>query len=142
MKNRTRRRILQIHGSLMILLGVVNAAGATIGLYSGGGPMGFLHAQPFVHVGLIQAYLLIVVVGCAMWMGAKDAEPHKWHRIGAGAHLAIVPAYLIHWNALASYSPDGAQLRAVIVVHLVGIAVESYAAFTARKEAPATALST
>ena len=135
MKDSTRRTILRVHGTVMIVLGVVNAVGATAGLYTGGGPMGFLHDQPFVHVGLIQAYLLIVVVGAALWMGSRDASPYRWHRIGAAAHLAIVPAYAMHWNAFAIYSPNGAQIRAVIVVHLVGIAIESYAGFVAAREA-------
>lgn len=127
MREQTRRHILRIHAGLMIVLGLVNGLAATYGWQTGEGPMGFLRAQPLGHVGLVQAYFLMVVIGTALWLGAGGDGRRKWHAIGALAHCAVLPAYALHWDKFASYSPSGGQTRVVIVFHLVMLTVESFA---------------
>jgi hypothetical protein len=125
MKEKTRRLILRIHGGLMIALGFLNGAGATLGWQTGEGPMGFLREQPLGHVGLLQAYLLIAVVGVALWVGTSaEAGFRKWHAVGALAHLAVLPVYAMHWSKFAIYSPGGGEIRMVVLFHLLMVTIE------------------
>jgi hypothetical protein len=125
MREKTRRLILRIHGGLMIALGFFNGAGATYGWQTGEGPMGFLREQPLGHVGLLQAYLLIAVVGTALWVGTSSGEGlRKWHVVGALAHCAVLPVYALHWSKFASYSPGGGETRVVVLFHLLMVTIE------------------
>jgi hypothetical protein len=54
-----RRRLLWIHGTILTLVALGSAALTTIGWMIGIGPFGFMHQNPMVWVGLIQAYLLM-----------------------------------------------------------------------------------
>ncbi len=45
-------------------------------------------------------------------------------------HLAILPAYALHWDFLAQVAPQGALLRNAIVLHLLLLGLESVAGFS------------
>jgi len=137
--NRVRVLILRIHGTLAIAMGVVLAALSTIGMWSGRGPLGLLQEQPFAHVGLVQAYGLAAVVGIALWLGSRQADPRPWNRIGALAHLAILPAYWLHWDLLGAIAPEGAALRRGVVLHVALVLVEAWAGLTPTRPARAGA---
>jgi hypothetical protein len=140
LRDETRRKILKVHGTLMIILGGLNAIVATVGMEIAKGPMAVLHDHAFGHVGLVQAYLLIMVIGVALWLGAKhDPVPRRWNAIGAGTHLAVLPAYLLHWSSFVEYVPNGDRIRYMILVHLALGGLETFAALRGRHAAAAPA---
>lgn len=137
MKTRTRIRLLRVHGVFMLVVGAINAGVSTWGYFSGQGGMGFLHGAPIGHVGLIQAYLLMCVLGLALLLGASSNTPRRFHPLGALAHASVLVAYAIHWDTLASFSASGGTIRnALVVMHLAWLAAETAASVMA-VEAPA-----
>ena len=127
---RFRSRLLRVHGALLVVIGLANAALSTWGVTTGQGLMGFLSEHRLGHVGLVQAYLLVSVLGIVLWRGASADDPRPWNRIGALVHLAILPAYALHWNFLAEVAPQGAAMRNAIVMHLTFLVLEATAGFT------------
>ncbi len=113
-------------------LGLGNATLSTWGVRTGEGPMGFLVEHRLGHVGLVQAYLLVALLGFVLWRGAREIDPRIWNRLGAMVHLAILPAYALHWDFLAQVAPQGALLRNAIVLHLLLLGLESVAGFSRR----------
>ena len=128
--DRIRSLLLQVHGSLLLLIGVGSGVNSTVGWLTGDGMMGFLTAHRMGHVGLVQAYLLMAVVGVVLWMGSRRVDTRPWNRIGALAHLAVLPAYAFHWNYFPEVTPDGGKIRLAIIFHLTFIILESIAGFT------------
>ena len=133
---RFRTVLLRVHGALLMVLGLGNATLSTWGVRTGEGLMGFLAEHRLGHVGLVQAYLLVALLGYVLWRGARDEDPRTWNRVGAMVHLAILPAYALHWDYLAQVAPQGAAMRNAIVLHLLLLGLESVAGLSSR-EAPA-----
>ncbi len=115
-----------------MVLGLGNAALSTWGVTTGEGLLGFLAEHRLGHVGLIQAYLLAALLGYVLWRGASDLDPRPWNRVGALVHLAILPAFALHWDFMAQVAPQGAALRNAIVLHVVLLGLESVAGFSER----------
>jgi hypothetical protein len=113
-----------------MLGGGANAALSTWGMLTGDGLMGFLRTNRLGHVGLVQAYLLIAVLGIALWIGSRQSDPRPWNRIGALAHLAILPAYALHWDFFPEVAREGASMRNAIFFHLTFLLVEGWAGLT------------
>ena len=82
-KEETRKKIVRIHGSILILIGLALTATSTIGTYLGVGKFTFLQEKEFALVGLFQAYLLMAVIGVALWIGTTNAGLRKLHLVGA-----------------------------------------------------------
>ena len=129
---RFRVLLLRVHGGLLMVLGLGNATLSTWGVRTGEGLLGFLAEHRLGHVGLVQAYLLAALLGYVLWRGARDVDPRPWNRVGAMVHLAILPAYALHWNFLAQVAPQGVAMRNAIVLHLVLLGLESVAGFSSR----------
>ncbi|MCC7413300.1 MAG: hypothetical protein IT495_16920 [Gammaproteobacteria bacterium] len=123
---RFRFWLLRVHGGLLMVAGCLLAAVSTWGMLTGAGLMGFLAQHRLGHVGLIQAYLLVAVIGIVLWSGARRTDPRFYHRIGALAHLAILSAYAFHWDYFPQIAPQGAMLRNAVWLHLALCAVESW----------------
>jgi hypothetical protein len=104
---------------------------------TGDGLMGFLRTNRLGHVGLVQAYLLIAVVGIALWLGSTQADPRPWNRIGALAHVAILPAYALHWDFFPQVAAQGAAMRNALFIHLALLLVEAWAGLTPDRVAKA-----
>jgi hypothetical protein len=113
-----------------MFLGGANAALSTWGMLTGDGLMGFLSAHRMGHVGLVQAYLLVSILGFLLLRGSRAPDPRFWNRVGACVHLAILPAYALHWDFFPVVAPAGALMRNAIVIHLVFLALESVAGFS------------
>ena len=132
---RFRIRLLRVHGGLLVVLGLANAALSSWGMQTGDGPMGFLAEHRLGHVGLIQAYLLAALLGFLLFRGARAPDPRFWNRVGACVHLAILPAYGFHWDFLAEVAPAGGAIRNAIVIHLTFLMLESVAGFSRASDA-------
>ena len=125
-----RIRLLRVHGGLLMVLGLANAALSTWGMRTGDGLMGFLAEHRMGHVGLIQAYLLAALLGFLLVQGARAADPRFWNRVGACVHLAILPAYGFHWDFFAEVAPAGVAIRNAIGIHLTFLVLECVAGFS------------
>lgn len=94
------RLVLRGHGTFLLLLTALMLVMSTVGTFRGAGPFAFLHPNRLAHVGLFQAYALMMVVGIVLWMGSYDARPLKWDVIGLLAHLPPLLASFIFAGTL------------------------------------------
>ncbi len=127
MTDRTRRRILRVHGTLLLVLALGNAVMSTVGWKTGAGPLGFLTEHRMGHVGLLQAYLLAALLAATLLWGSTQQDPRPFNRIGALLHVAILPAYALHWDYFAEGAPIGSALRNTLAVHLLLLLAEAAA---------------
>ena len=95
---KTRKIILRVHGTLLLLVGVALTVNSTLGAYRGIGILKFLQENEFGLVGLFQAYLLMAILGIALWLGSVGADRKKWHAVGALAHLPPLAANIMFRN--------------------------------------------
>ena len=124
-----RRRVLKIHSVFLTFLGFSGVVISTAGWAFGAGPYAFLQDNELGHVGLIQAYLLAMLLGVVLWLGSKQPTPVIWNFVGAGVNLCILVAYVLHWNLLGSLGPELPMLRNVVVcVHIGLVLLELWAA--------------
>jgi hypothetical protein len=122
-----RRRLLQIHGTILTLVALGSALATTIGWVTGTGPFGFMHQNPMVWVGLIQAYLLMTIIAVLLVLGAGQTNARKWHVVGALAHCVPLIAALSSLDVFASMGALGI-VRVAIAFHLVWLCLETAAA--------------
>jgi predicted Abi (CAAX) family protease len=122
-----RRRLLQIHGSILGVVALGSAVATTIGWRTGTGVFGFMHASPMVWVGLIQAYLLMTIIAVLLVLGARQPNPRKWNVVGALAHC---PPLIAALSSLDVFASMGALrlVRVAIVFHFVWFFLEAFAA--------------
>ena len=132
---RFRVRLLRVHGGLLMVLGLANAALSTWGVQTGKGLMGFLAEHRLGHAGLVQAYLLAALLGFLLIRGARASDPRFWNRVGACVHLGILPAYVFHWDFFAEVAPAGAAMRNAIGIHLTFLTLECVAGFSRASDA-------
>ncbi len=97
-KEETRKKILRIHGSILILIGLALTINSTAGTYLGVGKFSFLQGNEIALVGMFQAYLLIAIIGVALWIGAGSEGIRKFHIIGALAHFPPLVANIMFWH--------------------------------------------
>ncbi len=132
------RRILRIHGSFLLVLTVINTILAMIGWGLGKGPFALWQQIPFAAVGLFQAYLIMFVIGVALWFGSYlETDLWKWDLIGLLAHLPPLAVNFIFSGLFASYHFQGTSV-ASLTLHAVWITVETFAILSwvqARKSA-------
>jgi hypothetical protein len=123
----TRRRILQIHGIALIVVGLANVVLSTVGAFWGIGMMGFLQVQRIGHVGLIQAYLLAALFGVVLLIGARQPVPIIWDGIGLLVHLSILVAYVLYWDFFPAVAPGFEAVRYAALFHISFAALETWA---------------
>lgn len=125
--NLIRRRILRIHGSFLLVLTVTMTTVAMIGWGVGKGPFALWQQMPFAVVGLFQAYLLMFVVGVALWFGSSlETDLWKWDLIGLLAHLPPLAVNFIFSDLFTSYHFHSTSL-ASIIIHSICIVIEIFA---------------
>jgi hypothetical protein len=128
----TRKRILRIHGTLLIVMGIAIGIYSTIGMLYGVGNFSFLHTDKLGHVGLLQAYLLAALTGLVLWTGSYQEDRKKWNRIGALFHFFILIVYIIHWSFLDTL-PNGEFTKyAGLTFHLTFLCLESWCGFLSK----------
>ncbi len=125
-KEETRKKILRIHGSILIVIGIALTVNATIGTYLGVGKFSFLKDNEFALVGLFQAYLLMAIIGVSLWIGTTSAGIRKFHIIGALAHFPPLAANIMFWHL---FSGMGMTTLATIgtTFHCLFICIETVA---------------
>jgi hypothetical protein len=137
MHNTIRRRVLRVHSVILIVVGGASAAVATIGWLMAVGPYAFLHDQRIGHVGLIQAYLLAMLLVVVLWLGSRQPTPVAWNAVGAGVQLCILVAYVLHWDFLPTLGPGMLTVRTFcLIVHIGLVLLETWAIFGLRESAP------
>jgi hypothetical protein len=121
-----RRRLLRIH-ALLLLAALGSAVATTVGRTTGDGPFGFMHQDPLVWVGLIQAYLLMTIIAVLLALGSREQNPRKWNVVGALAHVPPLIAALFSLHAFAVL---GASIIVWIPIsfHLLFLLLETCAA--------------
>ena len=122
-----RRWLLRMHGAILTLVALGSAVATTIGWMTGTGPFGFMHQNPMVWVGLIQAYLLMAIIAVLLILGSGQANARKWNVVGALAHCAPLIAALFSLNVFESMGSLGI-VRMAITFHLVWFCLETFAA--------------
>ena len=125
-EEKTRKKILRIHGSILIVIGIALTVNSTIGTYIGVGKFSFLQENEFVLVGLFQAYLLMAIIGVALWIGTTTSGIRKFHLIGALAHIPPLAANIMFWHL---FSAMGMTTLATMgtTFHLLFIGIETAA---------------
>lgn len=122
-----RRRLLRVHGVVLALVALGSAVATTIGWKTGIGLFGFMHQNPMVWVGLIQAYLLMTIIAVLLVIGSHQENPRKWNVVGALAHCAPLIAALSSLNVFESMGALR-MVRFAIAFHVVWFGLESFAA--------------
>ena len=122
-----RRWLLRIHGTTLTVVALASAVATTIGWKTGTGPFGFMHQNPMVWVGLIQAYLLMTIIAVLLVLGSAQTNARKWNVIGALAHCAPLIAALCSLDVFESMGAL-AIVRVAIVFHFVWLFLETFAA--------------
>jgi hypothetical protein len=122
-----RRWLLRIHGTILTLVALGSAVATTIGWMTGVGLFGFLQHNPMVWVGLIQAYLLMMIVAVLLVVGSGEVNARKWNVVGALAHCAPLIAALSSLDVFESMEALGI-VRVAITFHLVWLSLETFAA--------------
>ncbi|HKC53928.1 MAG TPA: hypothetical protein VKC33_04715 [Burkholderiales bacterium] len=124
---RFRRRLLQIHGAILMLVALGSAVATTVGWQTGAGLFGFMQHNPMVWVGLIQAYLLMTIIAVLLVLGSRQANARKWNVVGALAHCPPLIAALSSLDVFESMAAPGI-VRVAIAFHLIWLCLETFAA--------------
>jgi hypothetical protein len=122
-----RRRLLRVHGTILTLVALGSAVATTIGRMTGAGPFGFMAQNPMVWVGLIQAYLLMMIIAVLLVLGSGKANPRKWNVVGALAHCPPLIAALSSLDVFEAMGTLGA-VGVAIAFHIVFLTLEAIAA--------------
>ena len=131
---RSSKRVLRLHGSLLIAATRALTAASGLGYQSGSGQFGMLHAKPIGYIGLFQAYLLMTTVGIALWLGSTMVHTRPWHLIGILGHAAPLAANFLFWRDIERYGIT----HAGIAIHVSMIALETLGYWLSRPPAAAT----
>jgi hypothetical protein len=132
---RFRRRLLQIHGTILMLVALGSAVATTVGRQTGAGLFGFMQQNPMVWVGLIQAYLLMTIIAVLLVLGSRQANARKWNVVGALAHCPPLIAALSSLDVFESMGALGI-VRVAIAFHFLWLGLETIAALYPEAPSP------
>lgn len=126
---RYSRLVLRGHASFLILLTAFLLVVSTIGNFAGAGPFAWLAQTPLAHVGLFQAYALMMVAGIALWIGSYDARPFKWDIVGILAHVSPLAANFMFAGPLAQIgTPSTVPLHGGLILLEASVLVVAWRA--------------
>jgi predicted Abi (CAAX) family protease len=111
----------------LTVVALASAVATTIGWKTGTGLFGFMHQNPMVWVGLIQAYLLMTIIAVLLVIGSGQTNARKWNVVGALAHCAPLIAALCSLDVFQSMG-SLAIVRVAITFHFVWLCLETLAA--------------
>ena len=114
---------------MLALVALGSAVVTTVGWKTGTGLFGFMHQNPMVWVGLIQAYLLMTIIAVLLVIGSRQANPRKWNVVGALAHCPPLIAALSSLNVFESMGATG-MVRFAISFHILWLSLETVAALS------------
>lgn len=129
---RSSKRVLRLHGTLLIAATLALTSASGLGYQSGSGQFGMLHAKPIGYIGLFQAYLLMTTVGIALWLGSTMVHTRPWHLIGILGHAAPLAANFLFWRDIERYGIT----HAGIAIHVSMIALECVGLLLSRAPGP------
>ncbi|MCB0063757.1 MAG: hypothetical protein KDE19_16655 [Caldilineaceae bacterium] len=130
---KTSRLILKIHAVFLMILPVVLTIAGFVGMNAGVGPYTWLQAIPMTLVGLMQAYLLMMLIGVSMWLGAHGERVWRWSVIAIAAHAVPLLTIIALWNVLAAGGYLGIANYSY-VIHGTWIAIELASLLLTSKE--------
>jgi len=110
-----------------MLVALGSAVAITVGWMTGTGLFGFMQQNPMVWVGLIQAYLLMMIIAALLVLGSGQVNARKWNVVGALAHGAPLIAALSSLDVFESMGALGI-VRVAITFHFVWLCLETFAA--------------
>lgn len=123
-----RIRITLSHASILVVIGLGFAANTVAGGLIGAGLYPFLLTNHMACIGLIQAYLLMSVIGLSIWIGYRTSE-----RFARAWHVLAIIAHLPPLSALVFFGATTPELTVPVIIgslliHFTGIGFELYAA--------------
>jgi hypothetical protein len=86
-----------------------------------------MQQNPMVWVGLIQAYLLMMIIAVLLILGSGQANAKKWNVVGALAHCAPLIAALSSLDVFAEMGALG-FVWVPITFHILFLSLETVAA--------------
>lgn len=116
-------KIQRFHGKALIVLGLLMAMGSVSAQKTGAGPMGFLKENPIGEVGLLQAYLLMALIGFSIVSGCKNTNKPVWSIIGISAHL-IPLLVVVMYGSMFKILQVEYLLWFSLTIHSIGIVAE------------------
>jgi len=123
-----RRRLLRVHGTILFLVALAATANLMVAQLFGAGVYGFLQQNPLAWNGLIQAYLLMMLIAGLIWLNAGDTNARRWDVVGVLAHLPPLLAVMATWGAIQA-AGVGTVAIVSIAFHAIWIVIEMIAAF-------------
>lgn len=100
--NKTSQLILKTHAVFLMILPIVLTIAGFVGMNTGMGPFSWLRDIPMTLVGLMQAYLLMLLIGVCLWIGAHGERIWRWSVIAIVAHCIPLLAIFSLWHVLAA----------------------------------------
>ncbi|MBX9765797.1 MAG: hypothetical protein K2X47_00880 [Bdellovibrionales bacterium] len=118
------KKILKLHGFLLMGLGGLTCVNSVIGFHFSKGPFQFLGTNEVAAVGFIEAYGLAFLLGASLTTAAAKSARSLWHMIAAIAHLFLFIVNIRFWHL---YEPLNLQPAGFIAtgLHLVLIVIEA-----------------
>ena len=127
--NTKRKIFLKVHGSLLLVAGMMGATVTILGRFYGFGPFDFLNSDHVASIGFFEAYLLASVCGIFLMVGSFQANVSKWNRMGAIVHIPLLITNITYWDFYAQYGLEVAGIIST-AAHMVLICVESFWGFS------------
>ena len=119
--------ITLVHASALIVLGIALAINSIVGGFWGAGSYPFFLTNHIGAVGLMQAYLLMSLMGVAIWIGFRTNNPFSrlWHPLLIVAHLIPLLAVALFMSSTPEMTLGVAMIS--FGIHAVGISAEVFA---------------
>ncbi|MEJ6396163.1 hypothetical protein V8J82_23110 [Gymnodinialimonas sp. 2305UL16-5] len=134
--NMTSSSLLRLHGGFLILLAVALTIGGFVGLTTAKGPFAWIVEAPIAAPGLVQAYLLMPLIGFVLWFGSYRAEDTNiFHWLGMLAHMVPLGLLPVFWNILGAVGATETAPTSV-AIHGDWIVVEASSIWRLYRAAP------
>lgn len=127
----SRTLVQRAHGTVLILLGSALAIVTTYSEKTGTGMYPFLRETPITQVGLLQAYLLMALIGVAVLIGASKAEDDwRWSALTIFAHCVPLLALFMYWEVMANPPVNQGNARFMsMAIHFPWISIDLLSIF-------------
>ena len=121
-----RKKILKVHGTLLVIVGIAMAVLVTAGRLQGIGIFKFLHENQLASIGFFEAFLLASVLGLFLLHASTKEYVRKWNLLAALIHVVLACTNIIFWNF---YETIYGVIPGAIatLAHFVFITVEGWA---------------
>lgn len=121
---RLPRWLLRGHGVALLALALGNAAVSFRATQAPvEGPFRFLHENPAVEIGLLQAYLLMALVGGVLFAGSFARRIARFDALGIAAHLVPLIALIAFQPLVVAFMGPGTVWMS-LGIHATLITVE------------------